>query len=224
MASTAVSGLGAAIDVAIDPPADKLVQAYFKRGGNFAADTFDTLGYNDPFRVATDDLLAVTLLDVHVPALALRRMLGDDRELLSHMLEAIPIATDLWGATTDHLVAAGGFWDHLVAYDGVGTVIAGKLLARKRPRLIPIVDDVIGTALPAPKGEYWVTLQASLDPTRIDRIEALRKTLSPRISTLRLLDVAVWMRYSDGRNARAAQQAVGLEPVPRPPRKSARVT
>lgn len=219
LASTAATRLGEAIDVAISPPARELVACYFDVSRPFAAATFDTLGYNDSYRVGPDDLLAVTLLDVSIPALALRTILGEDNEHISDLLSAIPIGTDLWKASAAHLDAANELWQHLVNYDGVAWVTAGKLLARKRPRLIPIVDSVILRHLPAPEAQWWATLKACLDRKRVGRIEDLRQGVSTRVSTLRLLDVAVWMRYSDGRNARQAQKEVGLDVTPRPPRK-----
>lgn len=61
--------IGERTDVALDLHAAALVKAYFDPVGPFAGATFDTLGDNEPDHVGADDLLAVTLLDVKVPAL-----------------------------------------------------------------------------------------------------------------------------------------------------------
>lgn len=208
-------GLSVAIDAAIADPAGDLVADYFDDEGPFAAATFDTIGCNDPFKISTDDLLAVTLLDVSVPARAVRQILDRDALAISTSLAAIPEGRDLWHALDADLAAANALWQRLDGYPGVGSVIAGKLLARKRPRLIPIVDDVVIRNMPAPEGEYWNTLRTCLDSNRVAQIEQLRRKLPRTISTLRLLDVAVWMRFSDGRNARRAQAKAGLAVLPR---------
>jgi hypothetical protein len=60
------------VDISLRPPAHELVAAYFNPVGNFAADTFDTLGTNSPGRITIDDLLAASMLDVRVMPLAVR--------------------------------------------------------------------------------------------------------------------------------------------------------
>jgi hypothetical protein len=64
------------------------------------------------------------------------------------MLEKIDTETDLWcPAAADALREAEAIWEKLRTLPGVDWVTAGKLLARKRPRLVPIADSVILTAL-----------------------------------------------------------------------------
>jgi hypothetical protein len=206
------------------PQAVALVEEYFDRDGPFAADTFDALRPNSRNAFGVDDLLAVTFLGVVVPPLAARRILGADAPHLTARLTAIRSDVDLWDdAADDSLAAAHALWDDLDAYSSVGEVIAGKLLARKRPRLVPIVDSVVAKALGAERGTYWETMRHCLaDPGRRQRIEDLRPPhLAPSsVTTLRLLDVALWMRYSEGKYARKRRAALGLEVIPRtPPRR-----
>jgi hypothetical protein len=48
-------------------------------------------------------------------------------------------------------------WHLLDARDGVGWVIAGKLLARKRPHLIPVWDHVVRCAMGYPENAWlWL--------------------------------------------------------------------
>ncbi|WP_373870694.1 DUF6308 family protein [Micromonospora sediminimaris] len=95
-------------------------------------------------------------------------------------------------------------------------------LARKRPRLVPIHDDVVFRVLAPPRNKFWVTLAAALTDSALrDAIEDLRPAGDESISLLRLLDVAIWIRHSRSRNARNARRAVGVpEPGPFPPLKS----
>lgn len=193
------------------PPADRLVAAYFDSEGPFAAETFDTLGTNEPFEVTSNDLLACTTLNVAYPALAMRHLLGPDRDETGKLLVEIPTEVDLWTATDDHLDAAEVAWNYLRRYRGVDEVLAGKLMARKRPRLAPVVDSVVMAALGFPGGQVWRTLRGCLqDETIRLQIDALRPVgLTPAVTTLRLLDVAMWMRGSNSQNVRRVRAQVG---------------
>ena len=188
------------------PPADDWVTEYFKPEGPFAADTFDTIGTNDPYRITSDDLLAVTFLDVALPPPAVRLLLGAQAQHVTDLLGPVPSEIDLWAASEEHLDAAERVWACLDSLPGVGPVTAGKLLARKRPRLVPIVDSVVESLLGWPTDRYWMTFREVLaDPAVRAQVEALRPPgIEQQVSTLRLLDVALWMRGSKGRNALAA--------------------
>lgn len=173
------------------------VARYFDPDTGFAADTFNTVGDNDPFDLTESDLLAVSLLDTPLPPNAVRGLLGPDRGTFAHALHEIGPDLDLWDPHSDQpRVAAATLWSWLHRYRGVGDTRAGKLLARKRPRLIPIIDSVVAAAIPARHMRYWDDLATALrqNPHLVDHIEALRPASLTRIvSTLRLLDVAVWM-------------------------------
>lgn len=190
-----------------------LVAAYFTPSHGFAADTFDTLGNNDPYAVTVDDLLAVSLLDVRIPPVAVRGLLGADRGQVAKLLHRIDPDRDLWASgRADALEAAGALWTWVRGYREVGPVIAGKLLARKRPRLIPIVDSVVIDSLRADKFTYWESIAAALEnPERRAQVEDLRpEWLTPAVTTLRLLDVAMWMRGSRSETARAVRHQLGV--------------
>lgn len=210
--SDADEAFEARVDEGLEPPAAELVAAYFDHEKPFAADTFDVLGDNDPRRITADDLLAVTLLNVVVPPLAVRALLGDKAETLSELLGVIPIDVPLWEAADPDLAAATAVWDLLRTQPGIDWVTAGKLLARKRSRLIPVFDSVLQAALQPPPDRFWVTLGAALrHEERRATVDALRPPgLTTRVSTLRLLDVAIWMRFSEGTNARKERTRLGL--------------
>lgn len=98
----------------------------------------------------------------------------------------------------------------------VGPTKASKLLARKRPALVPIYDSVISQYLRPPPGAFWTSLAQSLaDKERRRRIDALAPPDLPSSpTTLRLLDVAVWMRGGGSTNAKAARAWVELPAEP----------
>lgn len=127
----------------VEKPADRLVAQFFDTAGLFAATTFDLLPDNLPDRFTTTDLLAVTLLDVALPPPAIRRLLESEASAFNGLLSAVAVEVDLWDASEDDLAKAEKLYWALRDLPKVGRARASKLMARKRPRLIPVVDSVI---------------------------------------------------------------------------------
>ncbi|WP_189335994.1 DUF6308 family protein [Actinoplanes ianthinogenes] len=189
---------------------EKLVAAYFAPDGPFAGETFDLLGENPPDRITHDDLLATTLLDISWRPRAVR-ILHERGDEVRTLLDALPTGVDLWQAGAAVLKAATVLHEWLDGLPGVGPVIAAKLLARKRPRLVPIHDEVVLRALAPPPNQFWVTLGGALrDPALRDEIESLRPDGVASPSVLRLLDVAIWMLHGGSGNAKDARSAAGI--------------
>lgn len=89
---------------------------------------------------------------------------------------------------------------------GVGPTKATKLMAAKRPQLIPIQDAFVEEELMLPKGRFWLPMYDQLaDESLRDFIRDLTKTAPARISLLRRIDVAVWMHVNDRKKAERAQ-------------------
>ncbi|MBB5868418.1 hypothetical protein F4553_001797 [Allocatelliglobosispora scoriae] len=208
-------------DVLAVPDIERLVAAYFDPNKPFAGTSFDLLGENPPDMFTLDDLLATTLLDISWRPLAIRTLLAGGGHLTAG-LATLPTDLDLWNASPDILRSAGVLHQWLDKLPGVGPVIASKLLARKRPRLVPIHDSVVLRVLAPPENQFWTTLATALtESTLRSEIEALRPSGVDSPSLLRLLDVAIWTCHSRARNARKARGAVGItEPGPVPPVKS----
>ncbi|WP_328698433.1 DUF6308 family protein [Streptomyces sp. NBC_00342] len=154
-------------------------------------------------RFTAEDLIAVQTLSVTVPApVALDLLEGPLGAHLSELLRDIPSDTDLSDA--DASVVADGSpahraWCLLEDQYKVGWVIAGKLLARKRPRLLPVYDRVVRCALGHPPS-FWTELRTALredDAALHHRLLGLRQSagLPETVSALRVADVAVWMAH-----------------------------
>lgn len=175
--------------------------SWFERidGGGGRADVAD--------RFTAADMTAVTMLSVRVPAHTAIRLIETDKERLGSLLTAIPT-----GIEPDHprgreqLVtdgsAADTLWTQLKAYDGVGWVIAGKLLARKRPQLIPVYDDYVRAGVGRPKS-WWISVadffEGGENRQRLDGIRSKADLPDgPAVSRLRLLDIILWMRFRTG--------------------------
>ncbi|MFJ4203507.1 DUF6308 family protein [Streptomyces sviceus] len=90
-------------------------------------------------------------------------------------------------------------WGLLCEQYGVNWVIAGKVLARKRPRLLPVYDRVVRCAVGRPRS-FWLALHAALreDDAALHRqLLELRQAarLPEAVSVLRVCDVVVWMSH-----------------------------
>ncbi len=88
---------------------------------------------------------------------------------------------------------------------------AGKLLARKRPRLVPVYDEVVRCAVRSPRG-FWIWLHEQLRANGgllADRLAKLRADagLDTTVSLPRILDVVVWMRHH---NSHLPRRCAGL--------------
>jgi hypothetical protein len=81
-------------------------------------------------------------------------------------------------------------------------VIAGKILARKRPKLIPVYDSIVSCQSGAPK-QVWLKLHSRLaeeDGRLRTALAEARATVGvdERVSILRVLDVVLWRRHVEG--------------------------
>ncbi|MEU2688942.1 DUF6308 family protein [Streptomyces hygroscopicus] len=154
-------------------------------------------------RITAEDLIAVQTLSVTVPAPVVLDILeGRLGVRLSGLLRAIPRDIDMVDA--DAVVVADGSpadqaWSLLCEQYGVNWVIAGKVLARKRPRLLPVYDRIVRCAVGRPPS-FWLALHAALREDHAalhHQLLELRKVagLPETVSALRVCDVAVWMGH-----------------------------
>ncbi|MFJ9590540.1 DUF6308 family protein [Streptomyces acidicola] len=152
--------------------------------------------------VTADDLIAVQTLSVTIPAEAALDLLeGRLGVQLSELLHEIP-NLDMAEADAADLASgspADAAWRLLTGQSGIGWVTAGKLLARKRPRLLPVYDQVVRCVLGRPTS-FWLDLHAALradDHALHHELLALRcsATVPQTVSALRTCDVVLWMRH-----------------------------
>lgn len=220
-----VDDVGAAIDRIVGGNAYELVGAYYDpsprnysgmRNVLFAGRLFDELPGNDP-KVFTDgDLVAASLLDVRFGPHAVMELL--QRDECNRLLADVPDGVALWEARPEQLdrdSAAWQLWRRLVAIPGVNRTRASKLLARKRPHLMPILDSIVVARLQLSRGNRWETLRMAITPERRSRIEHLGHAAmhhgASHPSALRLLDVATWMTFSQSRQATAVRNSLSMD-------------
>ncbi|MFD6400137.1 DUF6308 family protein [Nocardia sp. NPDC060249] len=159
--------------------------------------TRDTTDRSDGF--TADDLIAVSFLSVEVKPLAAREILATRADHFADLLAKIGPDRDL-ADEHDPLTQSWPAWQldtQLRKLPGVGRTIASKLLARKRPRLLPIWDTVIAAVL-GTQGQHLEPIRIALrhnDHELDKRLRHIRDIagLPEHISVLRTLDVIAWM-------------------------------
>lgn len=176
----------------------RLVDKYY--GGQYTGARFDTareLQSPEPNRFTAHDIAAVATLSVPLSGRAVVGLLEMESELAG-VLAAIPNNLDLADAgqhTLEAVFAAQALLDEV---PDVGHVTRSKLLAHKRPRLVPIRDQHVLTALlDRNHGPFTEPLRDVLaaEAEITERLDEVQRasTVSGLLSTLRVLDVVVWM-------------------------------
>ena len=191
-----------------DAPALKLLREYYRKPFGFghfytgaAFDTWDSTGTRsqDVNIFTADDLVAVTFLSVRVGPLAAHVLLDERWSDFSEILEMIGPDRDLVDETKE-IPRDWPAWElnqELTCLPDVGPTIASKLIARKRPRLVPVYDSVVRKVL-GTKKDHWEPIRVALrkeDHALHNRLLRLRKQagLPEKVSVLRVLDVIAWM-------------------------------
>lgn len=149
------------------------------------------------------------MLSVNIPAQAAIRPLGRDAREISDLLHRIPVDVDIIDVDPDELATDGAaslLWQVLRrGRDGMGRTRTSKLIAVKRPRLIPIWDSFVKQATGLDTVDYWRKFQAVLTAddgaiwTWLTHIRGEVPNLPVAVSNLRLLDVLLWMTVDQRR-------------------------
>lgn len=197
--------------------AAELLRAYMGLGANppYAGASFETIGAEwshpgDAHDVTPADVVALATLSVEVRGPAAIDLLGARGREATGLLRQIPTDLDLVDAEDEHIDDAsplGELWRLLRRVPGMGPTRTSKLLARKRPRLVPVYDSVIEAQLGLRDSVgFWAGLRNALqaESAYLDRhLQEIRKQagLAEQLSTLRVFDIVVWM---DGQGTNGA--------------------
>ena len=156
---------------------------------------FSAMG--DPNRFEATDVLAVEALSVGVPPNAAVKLLDTEAEDFNSLLRQMPADTELWEARPSDLdkdSPASKLYYRLKGLHGVGPVTATKLMASKRPRLMPVIDTLVSELLQPPGGRFWLPMRNQLaDTERRKKIGDVVSCAPDNVTLLRRIDVAVWM-------------------------------
>jgi hypothetical protein len=158
-----------------------------------------------PNVITADDLVAVSTLGVTIPAgVAIWLRSSEGCATVSDLLREVPADVDIWDGA-EHLVEDGPLWrlwrvletacwpKHLVG-NGMGRTKISKVMAAKRPRLVPIDDSVVrGLFNPVPN--WWEAFRRALADTdlRVELSIASAAGAPEDVTLLRRLDVLLWM-------------------------------
>jgi hypothetical protein len=202
--------------------AAKLLHRYYferdKKGLLSTGSYFDEWGgrgdTEDRDRITDSDAVAVSMLSVTVPAKAMAGLAEPGTAArVTKFLEQIPTDVTLSSLSRDKAAAllsgrgpATLLWEELRKTKsnrwGIGATTASKIMARKRPHLIPIWDEVIGDVIGADSSEgQWMNWHRLLTdgtglPERVAQIHHLSEVELP-LSELRIIDVVLWRHGKD---------------------------
>lgn len=179
--------------------------AYFT-GTRYSGSFFEAVGDggNSPDvanRVTSDDLVALATLSVPVQGSAARELLaGETGRRVSEILSTIPADASLSDERGRALLLSSevlAAWQAIREVHTFGPVRTSKLLARKRPHLVPIYDRHIKDQFRAAhSGDQWSTwVEMFEDDALVAHLTSLRSEagVPANVSLLRVLDVVVWM-------------------------------
>ena len=175
-------------------------------------------GQSDPNRFEPSDLVAVSCLAVNVPpAASAWLLLGEGRQQTGDLLKSI----GQHGSTLQEEELAGNpsaleLWRLLLLHRDVGPTTASKLMAAKRPHLVPIYDSYVAAALLpeaiGPRWEWWAPWQALLRGPEADdlcaAVEDVRRAAADggapveQLSILRIIDIVIWHAEEQRRRER----------------------
>lgn len=158
--------------------------------------------------ITAADVLALTHLSVldlsELAVVVLERRATEITALLRDipLLTMHEVGTEQYEAILGEQSPAWRLWQLLrTSAGGNRWVAANKLLARKRPQLLPVYDHVVADMLQRPANVWsclWCWFQG--DPSRVTAVDELRADVGgvEDISLLRCLDVVLWMRRRNG--------------------------
>jgi len=160
--------------------------------------------------IVAEDLVAVTMLSVQVPPRAALSILTDQREQISGLLSQIPTDLSLVDVPVEDITPDWPPWQLsrlLRRHTAVGPVISSKILARKRPHLLPVFDDIVRVQYQLVDDTgFWVAMANALnanDRALHHRLRVIRhRAAVPDISLLRVLDIATWVTGGGNGTAR----------------------
>lgn len=175
------------------------LRSYYGINHHYTGSAFDSLlDPTTPDTYTAKDMLAVSMLSVTVPARAALCLLEGEAD---EALAVVAHRTSLWThpEMLDRDGSAWALWRLVESHHNVGSTIASKLLAVKRPDLLPIYDQHVAEALHFGES-YWSfwqdvarspSVKGLTDAVRLAMVEA---GAPDSVTTLRAIDVVVWMR------------------------------
>lgn len=190
----------------------RYIEKYFKGLGErprpFDGRYFETFAaMGSPDRFVATDILAIGALSVTLQAGSALELLEINADKFNRALRDLPDC-EFWQAQRDVFDTDGPAMKLFRLLDelpGVGTTKATKLMAVKRPHLVPVQDKLIEAELIEPGGKFWLPLHDQLSNQGLrEFIAELTAGAPDGTSLLRRIDVSVWMHVRDRKKAARA--------------------
>jgi hypothetical protein len=210
----------------------RLVEAYFADDpatgrARYSGAYFERLGGGGDrpetaYQFTAEDLLAVSMLGMRVDGYHALHVLEYQARELNGLLARVPPDIALADPEAEGLIAGDGpaqaLWQAIHDIKPrpddkqIGAIASGKLLARKRPHLIPVFDGRVRLVLsrPKPDSSWWRDLRCQLisDHDLVGELESVRaRAGASHLSLLRTFDIMCWMFSWEGGGSPGPGQA-----------------
>ena len=209
-------------------PSGALMTYFHGTSGQFSGSLFDSIGgggdrLDIENQITREDVLALAAVNAPVPAAIASLMLAQPASgRLATWLRQLPTDIDLWDAEDHTLAIATKACDEIRTIHEAGArstagggFAATKLLARKRPRLVPLYDEKVrGVVHLAEGASWWFSLRDAMradgedNEVRFRVCAAMREADVGYVSVLRGLDVILWS-YAASATARRSRPTEG---------------
>lgn len=161
----------------------------------------------DPNRITPQDIVAVSMLSVDIPArVSIWLLDGEGADIVNGRLKDIDPKARIWdeGVELHDKSPAWALWNDIADRTGMGPTTTSKLLAAKRPHLLPVIDDVVRVALFAEQRKaavertYWDLWRDELRGHDGEKLRAAVEEVRAdagyenTTSILRIIDIVVW--------------------------------
>lgn len=179
------------------PECQEALDRYFRgsSGDSFTGRWFEHFSrLSHPIKLDANDVAACGALSVPLAGKVIDALFNRKSEI-DDLLAASPNRTaTLWEVDpdSDSYSALNKLYFVVRDVPGIGSVTASKLLASKRPHLVPIRDAVVASVLGAGE-DWWAPWRSALTPTLVKLVQGLTSESIPDdVSVLRKLDVILW--------------------------------
>ena len=146
--------------------------------------------------VTADDLVAVGFLSMKVHWRTSWEVLQGRANQISGLLTQIPTDMALADARDDVMRAANDLHALVRQIPYAGPTFTSNLLARKRPRLLPVYDSVVASVV---GDKLWEPMRSWLrDGHHVNALDEIgREADQLDLSPLRVFDIVIWMAERD---------------------------
>jgi hypothetical protein len=176
------------------------LEAYFFPGA-FTGSSFEMFAQQGTNSFTPNDVVAVSMLSVNIPASVTRWILCDEVSKLSEFLIWLDAGLRIESPEADlsNESEAYKLWRAIRNRWGMGETKTSKLLATKRPDLFPVFDKHVSKALGISANTYWTPWQEFMRSSQGEYYSRVVQSYADDlhiegVSVLRLFDVIIWMR------------------------------